>query len=135
MGEEVVLPVRLESLHEYFINLASLDKNSREYESGAQSREEQEELAAGRAQRGVEEHQGCYLTQGRSTEYEEDVVPSWYSRTLNRNRTKNTAFHLPDLETIGSVLLMKKRTENASMTRRKRKARTSTVITGLDNLS
>ena len=72
-----VLPVGLESLHEYFINLASLDENSREYESGTQAGEEEEELAGGGAQGKVEEQPGGYLTESGSAEYEEDVVATW----------------------------------------------------------
>ena len=58
---------------------ASLDKDSREYESGAQPREKQEELAGGRVQGDVQEQAGGHLTQGRSSEYEEDVVAPWYT--------------------------------------------------------
>ena len=127
------IPVRLRSLHENLINPASLDENGREYEGGAQPREEQEKMAGSRTQANVEEQKGRHLTQCRSSEYEEDVVASWQGRTSNR--TKHISFHLPDLKTIGSFLFLKKRTENAIMTRRKRKDRMSTVITGLEVLS
>ena len=73
---EDVLPVGLESLHEYFINPSSLDKNSGEYHSRAQPRQVHEELTGAGAQRKVEEHQGAHLTQRCSTEYDENVVAS-----------------------------------------------------------
>ena len=75
MGEDI-LPAGFESLHEYFVNPASLDENSGEYESGTQSGQEEEELTRGGAQRNVEEQPGAHLTERGSNEYEEDVVAS-----------------------------------------------------------
>ena len=73
---EDVLPVGLESLHEYFINPSSLDQNSGEYHSGAKSRQVQEELTGAGVQGKVEEQQGAHLTQRCSTEDDEYVVAS-----------------------------------------------------------
>ena len=70
------IPVCLESLHENLINPASLDENSREYEGGAQPREEQEELAGSRAQGNIEEQPDCDLTERGSCQYEVDEVDS-----------------------------------------------------------
>ena len=75
MGEDI-LPAGFESLHEYFVNPASLDENSREYEGGTQPGEEHEEFAGSRAQGNVEEHPDCDLTERGSCQYEVDVVDS-----------------------------------------------------------